>query len=249
MKAMIFAAGIGSRLKPLTDTTPKPLIDVGGETMLMRVARRLRQVGVTDAVVNVHHLADKMVEYIGSHDFDDLKIDISDEREMLLDTGGGVAKAAPLLRGGDVVLHNADILSDFDLADMVERHRSNAPDVTLLVSERESSRKLLFDDDGLMRGWINVASGAVRPAGLDISQLHSMAFGGIHIINQRVLDRLEEYSEDKSPKFSITDFYIDNCDKLSIMAYTAERPYSWFDIGRPETLSKARHWCEAQSIR
>ena len=144
MKAMIFAAGLGTRLAPLTDTCPKALIPVGDSPMLSRVIVRLRDAGVSEIIVNVHHHAGMIKDYLAAHDFG-LPVQVSDESDRLLDTGGGVLKAAPLLRGdGPVVLYNADIFSDFPLEEMMERHNSSGADITLLADSRDTSRYLLF---------------------------------------------------------------------------------------------------------
>lgn len=244
MKAMVFAAGLGTRLAPITDTCPKALVPVGDEPMLRRVISRLRDESdgeISGIVVNVHHHAGMIKDYIAAHDFG-LPVSVSDESGMLLDTGGGVVKAAPMLRGdGAVMLYNADIFSDFPITEMIEAHRRSGADVTLLADERATSRYLLFDSvTGRMTGWRNVSTGETRsPYGGDIvATSRQLAFGGIHIINPEVLDRLREYKPEG--KFSITPFYIETCGQLDIRAYTPTRPYNWIDIGRPESLARAR---------
>lgn len=244
MKAMIFAAGLGTRLAPLTDTCPKALIEVGGVPMLRRAIERLRDAGVDEIVVNVHHHAWMIKDYIARNDFG-VRVDVSDESDTLLDTGGGVVKAAPMLRGdGPIILYNADIFTDFPIDEMVGVHRASDADVTLLVDDRKTSRYLLFDADGRMAGWRNVTTGEERTP-YDTSVLTScrqLAFGGIHVINPSVLDSLEAYQ--REGKFSITPFYIDRCAGLDIRAYTPSAPYRWVDIGRPESLERARRLCD-----
>lgn len=240
MKGMIFAAGLGTRLAPLTDTCPKALIDVGGKPMLQRVIERLRGAGVSDIVVNVHHHARQMMEYIDTHDFG-VHVAVSDESDELLDTGGGVVKAAAMLRGDEpVMLYNADIYSNFDIAEMLDRHVQSRADVTLLTDERDTSRYLLFDNNGRMTGWRNVSTGETRSplAAAVTCSSRQLAFGGVHIINPCVLDRLAEYRPEG--KFSITPFYIDSCADLDIRAYKPSAPYRWIDIGRPASLARAR---------
>lgn len=242
LKAMVFAAGIGSRLRPLTDRCPKALIDVGGQPMLGRVLAKLRDAGVRTAVVNIHHHAAMVADWLASHDFSPMKVVVSDESDLLLDTGGGLLRALDLMGcDSDVVVHNADILTDFPLAEMIEAHRASGADATLLVDpERESSRRLLFDPATLrMRGWTNTATGAVRPAGLDAADCSRMAFGGVHVLAPSMLRRLKGYRQ-PTDVFSIMDFYIDSCAAADIRGHIPSAPYAWFDIGRPATLEAAR---------
>lgn len=243
MKAMIFAAGLGTRLAPLTDTCPKALIEVGGVPMLRRAIERLRDAGVSEIVVNVHHHAGMIKNYLAQNDFG-VRVSVSDESDRLLDTGGGVVKAAPMLAGEEsVILYNADIFTDFPIDEMVGTHRASGADVTLLVDDRKTSRYLLFDSDGRMAGWCNVTTGEERTP-YDPSVLAScrqLAFGGIHVINPSVLDCLADYQP--TGKFSITPFYIDRCAAIDIRAYTPSAPYRWVDIGRPESLERARRIC------
>ncbi|MDE6418439.1 MAG: nucleotidyltransferase family protein [Duncaniella sp.] len=239
MKAMIFAAGLGTRLAPLTDHCPKALIEVGGVPMLERVIRRLRDAGVGEIVVNIHHHAVKIREFLDSRPDLAEGVSLSDESELLLDTGGGVVKAAPLLRGDEpVMLYNADILTDFPIAEMLDRHLSTGADATLLVSPtRPSSRGLLFDTEGRMCGWINRKTGEVKaPAELPAA-VTPMSFGGIHIISPSLLGDLERYGKEV---FSMTPFYTDSCAANRYMAYIPTEDYTWIDIGRPETLAKAQ---------
>lgn len=248
MKAMIFAAGLGTRLAPLTDTCPKALIPVGDSPMLSRVIVRLRDAGVSEIIVNVHHHAGMIKDYLAAHDFG-LPVQVSDESDRLLDTGGGVLKAAPLLRGdGPVVLYNADIFSDFPIEEMMERHNSSGADITLLADSRDTSRYLLFSPEGRMTGWRNVTTGETRSPfpSETVSDSRPLAFGGVHIINPVVLDMLARYESDG--KFSITPFYIDACASLNIRAYTPARPYNWIDIGRPATLARARELAASTDV-
>lgn len=240
MKGMIFAAGLGTRLAPLTDTCPKALIPVGGKPMLRRVIERMKIAGISDIVVNVHHHADMIKEYITANDFG-VRVRISDESEALLDTGGGVVKAIDMLVGDEpILLYNADIYTTFPIWEMLSLYRGSGADVILLVDERETSRYLLVDDEWYMRGWKNVSTGEVRsPYGRKV--LHgckAKAFGGVHIISPNVLYMLKEYKP--QGKFSIMQFYIEMCDKLKILGYIPDLGYCWIDIGKPDTLSKAR---------
>ena len=242
MKGMIFAAGLGTRLAPLTDSCPKALIEVGGQPMLERAITHLAEAGVSDIVVNIHHHAEMIKEYISTHDFG-LPIHISDESSLLLDTGGGVVKAASLLEDADdIILYNADIFTDVDLQEMVTYHRRNRNHATLLTSiKRNSSRKLLFDAmSGLLKGWRNTVTGETRsPFPMEVTALcRPEAFGGIHIISNTTLKKMKEWGKDE--KFSITTFYSDICNRLCIGSFHPSADYTWIDIGRPETLAQAR---------
>lgn len=242
MKAMIFAAGIGSRLRPLTDTTPKALIEVGGKPMISHVIDHIASTGIREIIVNVHHLSAKLKDFLRTHYTGDLKIVISDETDALLDTGGGLVKAANLLGyDNDILLHNADIYTDADLGQMISRHVMTRADATLLTSTRSTSRYLLFDRMDRMTGWTNTLTGEIKspypPS--EITESRPLAFGGIHIISPATLHRLTQiYPRDL--KFSITQFYIDECRSLDIRSFTPIRPYTWIDIGKPESLAKAR---------
>lgn len=241
MKAMIFAAGLGTRLRPVTDTIPKALIEVGGRPMLARVIDRIAGAGINEIVVNVHHHAEKVKEWLAANTPEGVTIDVSDESELLLDTGGGVAKAIPLLgTDDDVLLHNADIFTDFDLREMIAAHTEAGADATLLADKRKTSRYLLFGPDGRMTGWTNISTGEIRsPFGTGItSSSRPLAFGGVHIISPRILCSLAAYAE-RGQKFSITPFYISGCAEFDIRAFTPAAPYRWIDIGKPETLAKA----------
>lgn len=243
MKAMIFAAGLGTRLAPLTDTCPKALISIGDRPMLCRAIGRLVEAGASEIVVNAHHHADMIKQYVSATDFG-VTVHISDESDRLLDTGGGVVKASDKLDSGDdngpIVLYNADILTDFPLREMLETHVKSGTDVTLLADRRDTSRHLLFDSNGLMRGWRNSKTGEEKSpfAPTVTQQCRPMAFGGVSVINISVLHDMKAYCPDG--KFSITTYYIDACSRLSIRAFTPSLPYLWIDIGRPETLAMAR---------
>jgi len=241
MKAIVFAAGLGTRLKPFTLEHPKALAEVQGRPMLQRVIERLRDADVKDIVVNVHHFAQQIVDFITVNSGFGCNISISDETDMLLDTGGGIANAAPLLDGdGPFIAYNADILSDFDIDAMIEAHRQSGADVTLLTSHRQSSRQLYLDSANRLCGWQNLTTGECRPASFSPdNDAAPMSFNGVHIIEPRVLSLLSEKAS-ANPVFSITPFYIDNVNKLDIRSYCPAGRYQWHDIGRNETLERAR---------
>lgn len=242
MKAMIFAAGLGSRLGDLTATKPKALVEVGGEPMLKRTILRLKNIGIHDIVVNVHHFADQIIRYIDANNRFGINISISDERDLLLDTGGGLLKANGLLDGTEpILLHNVDILTDIDFREMIEYHIKENADVTLLAAERKTSRYFLFNDNLEMVGWKNTTTGEIKsPSPRTISKSTvALAFGGIHIINPCIFDTLNKYAPYGS-KFSITHFYIDNCENLKIKAYKAVG-YKWVDMGKPDSFIEAQN--------
>ncbi len=242
MNALVFAAGLGTRLRPWTLSRPKALVPVGGEPMLGRVLAKLASTaGIGRVAVNVHHFAPQVIDYLRSRDFG-LDIVVSDESELLLDTGGGMARALEVLGDGSgpLLVHNADILTDFDLGEMIAAHAASGADATLLVARRESSRQLLFDASGRMRGWENRSSGEVRPAGLDAGGLDRKAFGGVHILGERACRALAARSRALGgAPFGVMPFYIDSCAELDIRGFEPAEAYRWFDIGTPEKLAAA----------
>lgn len=238
---MIFAAGVGSRLAPLTLTTPKALVPVDGIPMLERVIRRFTDYGITDIVVNVHHFANKIIEFLKVNNNFNVNIHISDETDKLLDTGGALVNAADFFQGFDnILIHNADIVSDVNLGDMLHAHMESKADATLLVSDRKSSRVLYFDQTSLnLLGWENLTAGRCIP-----SNLHSflkndiaLAFGGIHLFSTRCLPLLSSFTNETA--FSIIPFYAEMCRNLKIRGYIPRYKYFWFDIGSPEKLLAA----------
>ena len=163
---MIFAAGLGTRLRPLTDNMPKALVPVAGKPMLERVVLRLKEAGFNDITVNIHHFGEQIIDFLRANGNFGANIHISDEREALLDTGGGIKKARPFLEGNEPFLvHNADILSETDLAALYRHHQESGAEATLLVSERQTSRYLLFDGQYRLHGWTNKSTGEVKPQG------------------------------------------------------------------------------------
>ena len=248
MKGLIFAAGLGTRLHPITLTKPKALVEVGGVPMLGRVISKLKDFGVTDLTVNVFHFANQVIDYIKANNSFGIDIHISDERPTLLDTGGGIVRARRWLEGSEpILIHNADIFTDFDIAHMLAVHESSRSAATLLASLRISSRYLLFDSEGTMQGWTNKSTGEVKPEGLVAESLTPLAFGGVHIISPSILPLLADYGKEV---FSIIPFYIDFCKKLRITAHIPAQPYNWIDIGKPESLAIARQlFCSEKSAK
>jgi len=237
MKAMILAAGLGTRLRPLTDERPKALVEAGGRTLLEITLSRLREFGVREVIINVHHFADMVIDYLrGNHNFG-IRIEVSRE-EILLDTGGGLKKAAWFFLEDSsrsdtpFILHNVDVISTIDLARMLQFHTENQALATLAVQERKTSRYLLFDQQlelcGRRRGQDGEAE-LVRSS----PQATALAFSGIHVISPRLLSMMAE-----AGVFSIIDSYLNLAARREkILAFRADE-YQWHDVGRLEDLKK-----------
>lgn len=241
---MIFAAGKGTRLKPLTDTMPKALVEVGGQPLLKTILMKLHDAGATRIVVNVHHFANQIKDYLRlNHNFG-LDILISDETEQLLDTGGGLRKAAPLFKPDEpILIHNVDILSNVDLKAFYDQSCRNSFDATLLVSLRQTQRYFVFDNHETLVGWVNIATGEVKSpvaaiksmSVVDISaRYHLLAFSGIHVVKPSVLSAMQSWPE----KFGITDFYISSCRQLRIGGSKVDG-LRLLDVGKLNTLHEA----------
>jgi len=238
MKAMIFAAGLGTRLKPITDTMPKALVPVGGEPLLHHVIVKLRAAGYDHLVVNVHHFASQIREYLATHDYG-IDIQISDETEELLETGGGIAHARNLLLPTEepILIHNVDILSNLDLAWFRSQVCPGAVS-TLLVSERETSRYLLFGPDMRLMGWTNVTTGEVRspyPAEA-LKDCKRYAFAGIHNISPAIFEVFCE--ADMPARFPIIDFYVQQCRNHPFYGVVA-KDLKMVDVGKLDSLDQA----------
>lgn len=238
MKAMLFAAGLGTRLKPLTDSMPKALVPVNGTPMLEHVILKLKDAGFTDIVVNIHHFGEQIIDFLKARQNFGIRIQISDERKELLDTGGGIKHAKALLEGNEPFLvHNVDILSDTDLRKVYEYHCHSNHTATLVASKRKTSRYLLFDNTDRLCGWVNESTGETKPSGFTVDEaIHrKYAFSGIHVISP---DIFREMTGPWDGKFPIMDFYLQHCDKLLLGGYLCEN-IQLIDIGKPETLQRA----------
>ena len=226
MKAMILAAGRGTRLRPLTNHSPKALVEIGGRTLLEITLKRIASYGIREVIVNAHHFADSIVEYLQKNHNFGLQIEISRE-EVLLDTGGGLKKASWFFAGDSepFLLHNVDVISTIDLRRMVQFHEEHQPLATLAVQGRKTSRALLFDREGHLR----VRQEGEVPAGMD-----ALAFSGIHVISPRLLGLITEQGT-----FSIIDSYLRLAAQGErILAFRADQ-YYWQDLGKPENLLQA----------
>lgn len=235
---MIFAAGLGTRLKPLTDHMPKALVPVAGKPMLEHVILKLIASGFDEIVINVHHFAEQIIDFLKEKNNFGIKIWISDETEELLDTGGGIKKASSLLNEPFLV-HNADILSNVDLKALYDFHIASENDATLLVSPRKTVRYLLFDQTNRLCGWINKDTLQTKPEGFiyQPDEQQEYAFGGIHIISPSLF----KYMEGWTGKFSIMDFYLQTCQKAKLGGY-AKEDLQLIDIGKPDTLAQAEEF-------
>ena len=232
-QAMIFAAGLGTRLRPLTDTMPKALVRVGGEPLLHRVIMNLKSAGFERIVVNVHHFAEQIIDYLKTNDNFGLDIRISDESDALLDTGGGIRKAAPLFDpSSPILIHNVDILHNVDLATFYESAISH--DATLMVSERQTSRYLIFNDDMRLKAWINIKTGEVKPQSSQSPEGLRAAFSGLHVFSPRLFPLMAEWPD----KFGIIDFYLDACQKADIRGILNTN-LRLLDVGKLDSLSEA----------
>ena len=232
---MILAAGLGSRLRPLTDRIPKALIEVGGVPILERVAMNLIEAGADRLIINLHHLGERIRDFVEEREGFGVEVRFSDEREMALETGGGVLHAAPLLRDdAPFFVHNADILSDLPLKELYQEHLRSHALATLAVMERESSRYLLFDQIGLF-GRVDEGKGIRIESRVSMGAVEKLAFGGVHVVEGGFPARLTERGA-----FSILDAYL----RLSaagerIVPFRIDT-YQWIDIGKPTQLEAAR---------
>jgi NDP-sugar pyrophosphorylase family protein len=234
MRAMILAAGLGTRLKPLTDSTPKALIKIKNYTLLELQIKKLKAEGFDEIIINVHHFADKIKEYLRQNNFFNCSIDFSDESEKLLDTGGGLQKAAHFFSDKKpFLLYNVDILSNIDLNKLMQAHISSSPIATLAVQDRSSSRKFLFNNEMILSGWVNEKSGERILVKDKQSELLSCAFSGIQIIDPKIF----KYFPDKDV-FSLVDLYLTAAKNEKIVGYLHNND-EWMDLGKIENLNEA----------
>ena len=238
MKAMIFAAGLGTRLKPLTDNIPKALVTIGGKPLLQHTIEKLKSSGFDEIIINIHHFADQIVEFILSKNSFDIKIEFSDESNELLDTGGGIKKASHFFCDGEpFLIHNVDILSNINLNDLYLFHKSSNSISTLVCSKRKTSRYLLFNTANQLKGWTNKETGKIKSPNklLELKQYNELAFSGIHILEPSIFKYMIDFPE----KFSIIDFYIFLSQYELIRAFAPE-DIQMIDVGKPDTLKEAQ---------
>lgn len=237
-QAMIFAAGLGTRLRPLTDNMPKALVNVGGKPLIDHVISRLANAGFERIVVNVHHFADMIVRHLDDVNIHGVQVLISDETDALLETGGGLRRAAPLFHSdSNILIHNVDIMSNVDLENFYDCSKNC--DANLLVSKRETSRYLLFDHDMRMAGWTNVKTGEIRSPyeKFDPDACTRLAFSGIHVVSPRLLKMMQDWP----PRFGIIDFYLSVCNSVNIKGFQMDN-LKLVDVGKIETLKSAEQF-------
>jgi NDP-sugar pyrophosphorylase family protein len=234
-KAMIFAAGLGTRFKPWTDHHPKALAPVNGKSLLQRNIEYLQQFGIRDVVVNVHHFADQITDALAASNGWGSRITISDERDEVLETGGGLKKARHWLEEAPFLVMNVDILTDMDLGAMIRDHFEHRPLATLAVTGRATSRYFLFDEQDQLRGWRNVKTGQERWAGGASypGAVIEKAFSGIHVIDPAVFGLMKQEG-----KISIVDVYLDIAASHAVRGFDHSSS-KLIDVGKPEAAEMA----------
>ena len=262
MKAMIFAAGLGTRLKPLTDTLPKALVPLAGKTLLQWQIEKLKAAGITDIVVNVHHFPDMIIDYLRDNDNFGCRIAVSDERDMLLETGGGLRHAKQLLasspnsliassptslplqgesEGAPILVCNVDILSNIDIPTLLRTYNPNEMGV-VVVYPRETQRYLVFDETHRLCGWTNIATGDVRGpianTQYPIANTQNLAFSGMQVLTPRIFEVMDEIVKEKGDKFSLIDLYVSIAEKEILRAFIPEN-YRMMDVGKINQLAEA----------
>jgi MurNAc alpha-1-phosphate uridylyltransferase len=231
-QGMIFAAGLGTRFKPWTDKHPKALAVVNGKSLLQRNIEYLQQYGIDNVVVNVHHFADQIITALEKNKGWGSTITISDETDMLLETGGGIKKAAPLFTAETIVVINVDILTDLDLGKLIAFHQQQAPLSTIAITNRTTSRYFLFDENNTLCGWRNTKTGEEKIA-RSASVYIPKAFSGIHVISKKLLSLIQ-----RTGKFSIVDTYLElaNTGLIKGFDHSGSR---FIDVGKPDSIAEA----------
>ena len=240
MKAMIFFFFFGTRLKPLTVNIPKALIPVAGKPLLQHTIEKLKQAGFDEIIINIHHFAEQIIDFVNRNNSFDIRIEFSDERDNLLDTGGGIKKASHFFDDDKpFLIHNVDILSNIDLKALYTYHINHNAYVTLVCSERKTSRYLLFNEDNHLKGWVNEKTGEIKSpfSNFIVAQHKKLAFSGIHVLNPSVFSYMSGFNV----KFSIVDFYLHLCYIEKILNYTPSN-LKMIDVGKIESLKKANNY-------
>ena len=237
---MIFAAGFGTRLKPITDILPKALVPIHGKPLLEHIVEKLIKAGVDEIIVNVHHLPDKIIDFIKVKDYFGIHFEISDERENILDTGGGIKKASQFFSDGKPFLvHNVDILSNVDLNEIYNQHLQDPERLaSLVVNFRPTNRYLLFDEAMQLHGWVNTQTQQTKPCqGMDTTAFQKFAYAGIQVVSPKIFQLMEEEPE----KFPIIDFYLNHCSNEKIIGFVPEN-LQILDVGKIDALEKAEEF-------
>jgi len=232
MQAMILAAGLGTRLKPITDKIPKALVKIKDKTLLELQIKKLKSSGFDQIIINVHHFADQVEEFLKENLYFRCDIIISDEREKLLDTGGALKKASEYFKDEPFVLHNVDVLSNIVINKFYNVHKNNNSIATVAVRERESSRCFLFDNENQLCGWKNKKSGEVKMSREAKDKIIEFAFSGISVIDPKIF---KYFPAEK--KFSLVDLLLEAAKEEKISAYVHNED-EWVDLGKPENLSQ-----------
>ena len=232
---MIFAAGLGTRLKPFTDNHPKALAVVNGKPLLQRNIEYLKSFGIDEIVINVHHFADQIIEFLEENNYFGIEIIISDETDQVLETGGGLVKAKDNFNE-DFLVMNVDILTDLNLAEFIKAHQENKAIVSLAVSDRDSSRKLFFNEQNELKGWRNLKTEEEIKAVDSLDNCKDLAFSGIHVISPALFDKITEKG-----KFSIMKVYMDLMQTESIIGFDHSGGIL-IDVGRPESVLEAEQY-------
>jgi NDP-sugar pyrophosphorylase family protein len=238
VKALLFAAGLGTRLKEHTENKPKALVRIAGKPLVQHAIEHLKNAGITDITINVFHFADQVISFLEENKFFGIQIHISDERPELLDTGGGLKKAGHFLKGSEpILIYNVDVISNLDLNSLLKYHQENKALATLVTRQRETSRYLTFDQNRVLAGWKNFSNGETiisRPESFSDSQ--PFAFSGIHMIQPELLDLIIEEG-----KFPIMDLYLRLAQNHPIKAFV-DHSEIWMDLGKPEQLEVAEKY-------
>lgn len=237
---MIFAAGFGTRLRPITNSIPKALVTVLGKPLIEHVIERLKLAGFDEIIINIHHFGQQIIDFVASKSNFGIRIEFSDEREKLLDTGGAIKKAGWFIKEDEsILIHNVDILSNIDLEDLCKQHIKNNSMATLVVSERETARYLLFDESYHLQGWVNEKTGKTKSPQPNFNYLNyqKFAFSGIHVISGEILKLMEELPDE----FSIIDFYLSICDKTNVQSYLSNES-SMIDVGKLDSIKEAERF-------
>lgn len=237
---MIFAAGLGTRLKPLTDTLPKALVPVAGKPLLQHIIGKIKQSGFDEIIINIHHFGQQIIDFVEANNHFDIRIEFSDERGHLLDTGGGIKKAAWFFDDGKPFLvHNVDILSNIDLTELYQAHLKSNPLATLVCSERQTARYLLFDNDDHLQGWINESTGEIKSPFPDLNPLQTrkLAFSGIHVLHPAIFSVMTDLPD----RFPVIDFYLSHCHREKISCFLPQE-LKLMDVGKLNSLVEAEHF-------
>ncbi len=241
MKAMIFAAGLGTRLRPLTNDKPKALVEINQMPLLEITIRRLKFFGFRDIVINIHHFGELILDFLEKNSNFGINIMVSDERSLLLHTGGGLKKARPFLEDGPFLVHNTDIISALDLKKMYDSHVASSALATLATRNRKTSRYLLFNNAHRLVGWTNVKTGELRlPVSAD--NYRSRAFSGIHVFSPEIFQHLPDQEV-----FSIIDAYLELAPKHQIIEYPHDED-RWIDVGKIPQLEQAAEFLEGMTL-